>query len=159
MIEIPYNISAEVTTTVILPNALILNVKYRLLDHTADIQIQAFGSTIDEMFENSAFALFEQIADTGSIRPKGEEKISLESGSLEALLVDFLNELVFLHSTMRYLFCEFKVHVDGLRLECTAKGEKIDRRRHRLKEDVKAVTYHMLEFNTKEGYAKFIIDV
>ncbi len=133
--------------------------KYRLLDHTADVQIQAFGATADEIFENSATALFEQIADLGNVKAKGEEEILLEGTSIESLLVDFLNELVFLHSTMSFLFCDFNVSVEGLRLKCVARGEKIDRRRHKLRNDVKAVTYHMLEFNTGEGYAKFIIDV
>ena len=134
-------------------------VKYRLLDHTADVQIQAFGSSTAEIFENSATALFEQISDLSKVRPTGEEKIVLEASAYEELLVDFLNELVFLHSTMNYLFSSFSVSLTGLRLECVARGEKIDRRRHRLRNDVKAVTYHMLEFNTREGYAKFIIDV
>lgn len=138
---------------------VIITVKYRLLDHTADVQIQAYGATVDEIFQNSALALFEQIADLSKVRAKGEERISLEAASLDELLVDFLNELVFLHSTMNFLFSEFEVKVDGLSLEASAKGERIDRRRHRLRNDVKAVTYHMLEFNTREGYAKFIIDV
>ncbi len=133
--------------------------KYRLLDHTADVQIQAFGSTADEIFENSATALFEQIADLSRVKPKGEEEIKLEAKTVEELLVDFLNELVFLHSTMNFLFCEFKVRIEGNKLQCTASGEKIDRRRHELRSDVKAVTYHMLEFNIRDGYAKFIIDV
>lgn len=137
----------------------IVGVKYRLLDHTADVQIQAFGSSIAQIFENSATAVFEQIADLRNVRATGEEKIVIESPTLEELLVDFLNELVFLHSTMSYIFSSFSVMIEGLRLECSARGEKIDRRRHRLKNDVKAVTYHMLEFNTREGYAKFIIDV
>lgn len=136
-----------------------MHVKYRLLDHTADVQIQAFGSSTAEIFENSATALFEQIADLRNVTPRGEEKIVLKAAAYEELLVDFLNELVFLHSTMNYLFSRFSVRIDGLSLECLAGGEKIDRRRHRLRNDVKAVTYHMLEFNTREGYAKFIIDV
>lgn len=133
--------------------------KFRVLDHTADVQIEAFGSSAAEIFENSAAGLFSQIADLKEIRPRGEERLQLEAKSLEALLVDFLNELVFLHSTLHYLFSEFNVTLSGTRLECTARGERIDRRRHKLKNDVKAVTYHMLEFNTREGYARFIIDV
>jgi SHS2 domain-containing protein len=134
-------------------------VKYRLLDHTADIRIQAFGSALNEIFENSAYALFDQIADLSTVVPKGEEKIDIGARSLDSLLVNYLNELIFIESAMGLLFSSFSVNIKGTRLRSTARGEMIDLKRHRLRNDVKAVTYHMLELNIEKGYAKFIIDV
>lgn len=133
--------------------------KYRLLEHTADIRIEALGKSTNEIFENSAYALFDQIASIGTVRKKGTESIVISSSSKETLLVDYLNELIFLSSTMHLLFSEFSVSVRGLRLRSTVRGERLDRRRHVLKDDVKAVTYHMLELNIDKGYARFIIDV
>ena len=133
--------------------------KYQLLEHTADICIEAYGKDINEIFENSAYALFDQIVDVGTVRKKGAETITLRARSQESLLVDYLSELIFISSTMRLLFCNFSVRVNGLELSSTVMGEKIDRRRHVLKDDVKAVTYHMLELNIERGYARFIIDV
>ncbi len=133
--------------------------KYRLLEHTADICIQAYGKDINEIFENSAYALFDQMTEVEKVRKRGTESITLAAASTDALLVDYLSELIFISSTMGFLFCDFSVRVNGLGLVSTASGEKIDRRRHVLKDDVKAVTYHMLELNTVEGYARFIIDV
>lgn len=133
--------------------------RYRLLDHTADIRIQAFGRNECEIFENAAYALFDIITDVSIVEPRGEVKISTESSSIETLLVDFLNELIFAHSTMRYLFSEFHVEIKGLRLDATARGEEMDISRHVLKDEVKAVTYHMIEFNRMEKYAIFIVDV
>ena len=133
--------------------------KYQLLEHTADICIEAYGKDINEIFENSAYALFDQIVDVGTVRKKGTETITLRARSQESLLVDYLSELIFISSTMRLLFCNFSVRVNGLELSSTVMGEKIDRRRHVLKDDVKAVTYHMLELNIERGYARFIIDV
>ncbi len=135
------------------------NVKYKLLDHTADIRIQAFGTDLNEIFENSAYALFDQIVDLSTVVPKGEEKIEIEARSADSLLVDYLNELIFIESAMGILFSSFSVNVRGTHLRSSARGEKIDRKRHLLKDDVKAVTYHMLELNIEKGYAKFIIDV
>ena len=133
--------------------------KYQLLEHTADICIEAYGKDINEIFENSAYALFDQIVDVGTVRKKGAETITLRARSQESLLVDYLSELIFISSTMRLLFCNFSVRVNGPELSSTVMGEKIDRRRHVLKDDVKAVTYHMLELNIERGYARFIIDV
>ena len=130
-----------------------------MLDHTADIRIQAFGTDLNEIFENSAYALFDQIVDLSTVVPKGEEKIEIEARSADSLLVDYLNELIFIESAMGILFSSFSVNVSGTRLRSSVRGEKIDRKRHLLKDDVKAVTYHMLELNIEKGYAKFIIDV
>ncbi|MBX8631064.1 MAG: archease [Thermoplasmata archaeon] len=133
--------------------------RYRLLDHTADIQIMAYGNSAEEIFENSAYALFDQIADITTVKPTGEENIVARARSLENLLMDYLNELLFLESAMSLLFSEFSVRIEGNRLNSTVRGERMDRRRHRLKNDVKAITYHMFELNIEKGYARFIIDV
>ncbi|MEM3851466.1 MAG: archease [Methanomassiliicoccales archaeon] len=133
--------------------------KYKLLDHTADIYIQAFGSSIEEIFENSAYALFDQIADISTVRPTGEERIELEDREKDLLLVDYLNELLYMHDAFRQLYSEFNVSFETGRLVSKVRGEELDRERHVLKMDVKAVTYHMLELNLADGYAKFIIDV
>lgn len=133
--------------------------RYELLEHTADVFIKAYGKTVDEIFSNAAYALFDQIADISLVSPVGEEKIELEAASREVLLVDYLNELLYMHDAFRVIYCSFDVQVQGSRLTSTVRGERIDRERHVLKSQVKAVTYHMLELNEKEGYAKFIVDV
>jgi SHS2 domain-containing protein len=37
--------------------------RYRVFDHTADLGIQVLGRTVEELFVNGAYALFDLMAD------------------------------------------------------------------------------------------------
>ena len=41
--------------------------RYELIDHTADIGMRVFGTTLAELFENAGVALFELIADITTV--------------------------------------------------------------------------------------------
>lgn len=133
--------------------------RYKLLEHTADAMVEAYGKDIGERFANAAYAMFDQITDVTKVVPKGELKVVLESDSKEQLLVDFLQELLFLHDAEGLVFSEFDVKTDGRKLECVARGEKFDETRHPKRSLVKGVTYHGLEFDDKEGSITVLFDV
>jgi len=134
-------------------------VKYRLLEHTADALVEVYGDSLDERFSNAAFAMFDQITDVSKVEPKGELKVVLESDSREQLLVDFLQELLFVHDTEDLVFGEFEVRIDGRRLEAVVRGEKFDASRHVKRSVVKGVTYHGLKFDDDEGTVTLLFDV
>ncbi len=133
--------------------------RYEFIEHTADIAIKAYGKSVEESFGNAATGMFDVITDVSKVEPKGEYQVRVKSDDLENLLVDWLSELLFLHETQDVLFSEFDVKIENLSLVATAKGEAINREKHELKSGVKAVTYHMLEVNEKEGYVMFLLDI
>ncbi len=133
--------------------------RYRLLEHTADAMVEAYGKDLGERFANAAFAMFDLMTDASKVVPKGELKLVLEGESKEQLLVDFLQEMLFLHDTEGLVFSEFDVKTDGRKLECAARGEKFDEKRHPKRALVKGVTYHGLEFDEKEGSITVLFDV
>ena len=133
--------------------------RYKLLEHTADSMVEIHGADLGERFANAAYAMFDQITDVTKVEPKGELKIVLSSDSREQLLVDFLQELLFVHDTEDLVLCEFDVKTDGRGLEAIARGEKFDEKRHPKRSVVKGVTYHMLEFDDKEGTITVLFDV
>lgn len=133
--------------------------RYKLLEHTADAQVEAYGKDLGERFGNAAYAMFDQMTDASKVVPKGELKVVLESDSKEQLLVDFLQELLFLHDTEGLVFSEFDVKTDGRKLECVARGEEFDEKRHPKRSLVKGVTYHGLEFDDEEGSITILFDV
>ncbi|MEE9224290.1 MAG: archease [Thermoplasmata archaeon] len=133
--------------------------KYEFIEHTADIGIKAYGETLEESFANAALGMFNVMTDVSKVEPVGEFDVKVESDTLENLLVDWLGELIFLHETQDVLLSEFDVEIDGLSLDAKVRGETIDREKHELKDDVKAVTYHMLEVNQEEGYLKVLLDI
>ncbi len=85
------------------------------------------------------------MVDRRSISPREERKFNLTAENPELLLYDFLTELIVKKDVDSMLFKDFKVSLDssGNRLEVVARGEPIDRQRHRLRNDVKAVTTHL----------------
>ena len=133
--------------------------KYRLLEHTADAMVEVHGKTMADLFSNAAYAMFDQITDIRKVRPKGELKIMLKAETREQLLVDFLQELLFVNDTEDLVFCEFDITTDGRTLEAVVKGEKFDEEKHTKRSVVKGVTYHKLEFNDKKGTLTILFDV
>ncbi len=133
--------------------------KYEFIEHTADIGIKAYGGTLEESFANAALGMFEVMTDVTRVEPVGEYKVSVNAENLEDLLVDWLGELLFLHETQDVLLSEFHVKIDNLSLDAKVRGEALNREKHELRDDVKAITYHMLEVNEKEGYVKVLLDI
>ncbi len=133
--------------------------RYKLLEHTADAMIEAHGETLGERFANAAYAMFDQITDVTKIEPQGELKIVLKAENREQLLVDFLQELLFVHDTEDLVFGEFEVKTDGKALEALVKGEKFDEKKHPKRSVVKGVTYHRLEFDDEERTVTVLFDV
>ncbi|MBC7081687.1 MAG: archease [Thermoplasmatales archaeon] len=126
---------------------------YKIIDHTADIGIEAYGKTLEEAFENTAKGMFSIITNGEKIEGKIEKKIEINrEGDDEMLLVDWLSELIYLHDVEKLVFGDFKVKIND-KLEAIAYGEKYDRSKHGYGIEIKAVTYHMLEIKrNKKGF-------
>ena len=67
---------------------------YEVFEHPADLGIRGWGRTLEEAFTNAATALFEVITEPDKVHQEEEIDFEVESDDREALLVDFLNELV-----------------------------------------------------------------
>ena len=120
--------------------------------------IRAFGDTAERVFVNAARGMFELITDCARVRARQESGVRVKARSREELLVEWLRELLYLHAARGMVFSSFRVTflVSGLR--GIARGEKIDRRRHALKAEIKAVTYHGLKLvRTGTGWSGEII--
>lgn len=127
---------------------------FKYLDHTADMGFVARGKTLSEAFEEAGKALFGFMVDLKEVKPKSKLKVSIEGGDYESLLFNWLNELLFLAEHHRMFFTRFKInYLTPERLEATIWGEKINPKRHRINNEVKACTYYLLKVEkNKEGY-------
>lgn len=133
--------------------------RYEEIDHTADVGIRAYGSSLNELFANAAEGMFSLIVDLDGVKAIGEVEVRLEAEDVVTLLVRWLSELLYLHETQRYLFRLFKVEVRDGSLRATAAGETIDKSRHELRLAIKAVTRHGLTVDPKKGIAQVIFDI
>lgn len=138
--------------------------KYEVLEHTADVGILARGADLGEAFENAALGMFDIISDVDKIEAIGEYDVMLSSPDLEQLLVDWLSELLFIHTVKRVLFAVFEVKIiqEGGQWSVKGKalGENYDPEKHPYDTEIKAVTHHMLEIKEDNGFEiKVLFDI
>ncbi len=133
-------------------------------DHTADVGLRIRASSLDELFQLAAEGMFDYVvANRTEVRPISSEVIDLTSESPIDLLVAWLSELIFKSEIQHRLYTQFDVHVaeSGTSLHATIHGESIDRQRHELDHEVKAVTQHGLSLTQDANgwVAELILDI
>jgi SHS2 domain-containing protein len=135
---------------------------FEFIDHTADIGILAYGADMKQVFANAARGLFSLITELDSITATEKRDINVTGLDREALLVNWLNELIYLFEAKEILFNRFEITtIADTALSAKAFGEKINLAKHELKTQVKAATYHMLKIEQYEDEwkAQVIFDV
>ena len=138
--------------------------RYKIIDDVAiaDIAFEIYGKDINELFENAALAIFEQSADIRTITGNKKQVISLNPQPLDTLLIDFLSELVYLKDASQLLGKAAKVSVTQKNKKYSLKaeivGDTINQKKHILKSDIKAITYHMFRVEQmKNGWKAFVV--
>lgn len=120
--------------------------KYRQMAHTADVAYRLRGESLAEIYVNAAQALIATITDRRRLRARETKDISVEAPDREALLVAWLNHLLYLYDVDGFLGRDFEIlELQDEHLKARARGEVYDPERHVGKNAVKAATYHHLE--------------
>ena len=135
---------------------------YELFEHTADLGLRARAPDLDTLFVEAAECLFSAIVeDLSTIRPAQVVEVRLQAEDREYLLFDWLKALLYHFDAEHLLFRRFEVKVTADGLEGRAWGEPLDRGRHELSHEVKAITYHGLRVEqTADGWlAEVIVDI
>jgi SHS2 domain-containing protein len=132
---------------------------YRTLSHTADLGLRIWGSTLPDLFANAGKALTSTMTDRRRLRLQESRDIAVEAPDREALLVAWLNYLLYLYDLDGFLGRDFDIiAVTQERLTARARGEIFDPERHVSNTAVKAATYHRLEITrTADGWRATVI--
>jgi len=126
---------------------------FEIVNHTADVGIAAYGVDMKQAFANAAKGLFSLITELDDIEEALHRDIEVTATDKESLLVEWLNELIYLFDTENIIFKRFDItELNNRQLKARSYGEKVDCSRHKLKTGVKAATYHMLKVNKCNGY-------
>ncbi len=134
--------------------------RFRLIEHTADIGLVAYGKNLAEAYANAACGLFSIIAELKAVREIESREVAADEDDPEALLFEWLNRLIYLFDVEKLLFRRFDISdFDGQHLKATCYGEKYDPSRHRLKTGVKSATYYMLKVDKEKSQVRVIFDV
>ena len=122
--------------------------KFKILEHTADLKIQAFGRDKKELFLNALYGM------QSALRPEIEEpskerkrEIKVESLDLPSLLVDFLSEINYLNETQKEAYFKGKIKkLSDTFLEAEIFGKKVKN----FGLVIKGVTFHDLKVEKRE---------
>lgn len=131
---------------------------FEIIDISGDVGLKAYGEGLEEAFINAAIGMFSLITDIGGVKEEKIINVTVESDSVERLLVSWLNELIFYFDTYGFLgkkvsITEFALPADQqtYKLKASISGEDFDSQRHESKLLIKAATYHMLKVEKKNG--------
>ena len=133
--------------------------RYELLEHTADVMVRCRGKTLEECFENAAYALSDQTVDPESVDRKLEVPIEVSGEDDETRLYNFLSEVLFIEEAEVFAFSDFKVSIDGEKVSAIGWGEPLDLGKHHPKMEVKAITYHMMHVDPSVPELVVVFDV
>jgi SHS2 domain-containing protein len=137
--------------------------RYDVVDVTADVAIRARGSSLGQLFANSAWGMFDLICDSATVEPRRTWEVEVMAEDLEGLMVDLLTDMLVLFETDGMLLTSVEVDVAPVdadwRAVAKVRGEPYNGERHQLLHDIKAVTYHTLEVRPDEGWARVLFDI
>lgn len=132
-------------------------------DHTADVQARCWGKSLEEAFNQTAYSLMATITpNLKKISPKVEKKIKIEAEDREALLFDFLSELLYIFDVEELVFNKIEVQIikeseDLYVLNALLRGEKFDVTKHEIGVEVKAITYSFMEITESKNKVEISI--
>lgn len=126
-----------------------------------DIVFEATGKDLEELFESCGLATSESMVNVKDLGKKIKKEIKVENSKVDLMLFDFLDEIIFLKDSEQLLFKEFKIKINKNELKCVAYGEKLDKKKHELRHDVKAVTMHLFKVErvNNKWEAKVVLDI
>lgn len=133
-----------------------------MFDHTADLGIDCSGRTMKELLENAGAVLVDLVIDRDILQGLDNRVFAVAGDDREELLVNFLRELLYLVNGEGFLPKTMTiVDLDEKELSCCLKGEPFRRGKHRLKREIKAVTYHAVSIveDSAGMSARVVLDV
>ena len=137
---------------------------YKFLEHTADVKFQAFGNSLEQIFEQAFLALKETITKNEKIQCKIKKAIKIKGDDLENLLYKFLEEILFLLDSENFISSEVtKIeiikHKDKFELKAKILGDLANN--YKLNNDVKAITYNnmFVKQEKRKWICQVVLDV
>ncbi len=139
---------------------------YKFLEDVAiaDVCIEATAKTAEKMFEQAGLATSAVMVQLKTLNAKTKKTFTLESEEIGKLLLEFLEELVYIKDTEGLLFSKYKLKITKnklYKLKADCYGDNVNMDKQTLLADVKAVTLHMFEVKNENGkwLCRFVLDI
>jgi SHS2 domain-containing protein len=134
--------------------------RFKLIEHTADTGLVAYGRSLPEAFANAAYGMFSIMVNPETLHEVESRRIEVNADDIDGLLFEWLNTLLYYFDVEGLLFKRFEIKElkeNQLTAECY--GEKFDSKRHAINIGVKSATYHTLEVDRKKNRVRVIFDI
>ena len=119
---------------------------------TADLGIEAWGGTLEEMFIQAGLGLAAVIAELPEDSDSTTRNILIDAPSIPDLLVKFLNEIIYLEEVDGFLLHHIPaLSMENSYLKATLVGVTFNSSLHSINAHIKAATYHGLAIEETPG--------
>ncbi|KAJ0390503.1 hypothetical protein P43SY_011706 [Pythium insidiosum] len=132
---------------------------FEYLDHTADVQLHAWGNSLEEAFASVTLCMFNYMTDLRRVEtaPTPVARVAVEGHDLLSLLYNFMDEFLFLFATegavCRTIDC-LVLDTEAFRIEAVGHGETFDLTKHTRGTEVKAVTFSNMQILHRKEHAR-----
>lgn len=136
--------------------------RFELFEHTADIGLRAYGNSLQDVFANTALGMFFILIETENIVEEESVEIVTNGYDLKELLVNFLNELLYLYNVKEFITYRVEIeNVNETSIRAKVFGQIYTPERHEILREIKSVTYHQLKVEQRNGiwHTQIIFDV
>ena len=131
---------------------------FTILDHPADLGIEAYGETLAESFEQAALGLISVILDPATVESLETREVDLDAVDAEQLLVKWLAVILYLYDGQHFVPVKFSISsISPSHLRASLWGEKFSEDKHVTRLDVKAITYHQLLVREDEAGSRVTV--
>ena len=117
---------------------------FREIEHTADWAIHVRATSPSELFVVAAQGMFSLLTELDAIEVDRELEIELEAIDRETLLIDWLNELLYLAEEHDLVFSRFEVELSDTNEGVSLRGRAGGGKPSELKKTIKAATFSSL---------------
>mgnify|MGYP002639819558 CR=1 FL=1 len=125
---------------------------FRILEHTADLGLEAWGSDLSAALDQAVAALAAILAGEGAAQGLERRAIAVDEPDVDASVVALLSECLYLLEVEGWLACGAQLSVDGQgRIQGNLLGEPFHSTRHGEGVAVKAITWHQLSVVVQPG--------
>lgn len=117
--------------------------RFHLLEHTADIGIEAIADSCEGLAEQNGLCLRMLLFGGAEAAPLCTRVVSAEGNTTEETLINWLNELLFLMADKLFIPAKISInHYSANGISSDICGEPFDPARHQILREIKAVTHY-----------------
>ena len=126
-----------------------MNEGFESFSSGSEIGVRARGSSLAEVFERTTVGMFSLIVQPDRVEERDVREVRAHAGSLDRLLVNWLNECLYVHEVEGFVACRVEVSPveleprpggEPFRVHGLLHGEEVDPGRHVAKLAVRAAS-------------------